>query len=700
MEAPPGGQDEGQYFAAGTPAHEKELDDVFAGLGRQASTRIPHAVEVRDLVPHAANSIGRRSASSEDKAAPGSTKRPRTEAPGADAAPPGREDTKPAASIPSAAAATSQPRLPPPFNPVKNESAPAAAPAPSRPAPVVARQPARRTVIAFSMAGLPAFVIAGKRHGPTVCALTVLSVLLRESGMSAEDSGKYVVDSVDLVRKKQAWAKSRAARLVAGRREIRSLNEARRTASHSVLVPSRPLAESISGLAVADVLYSLHRQGADGTPFSMSRPSVGERPLRCWRRERCGGGADFARLQALRVMRGAAKRFKRAWKSDAALLVAWAMLARRANRTGASELDASRRDHAWRLVLRAAEARERAMSGPCIAPRPTRRPRIQPPEDRNRAVHVVLPRGAVAAASRALEDDLGAGAGRAVAGALTFDLETHVVSPHGLVLWRAPRDLARRYSGGVSSASLFEAAQLWTDGSVTPLAGTADSEGGWQAHVEIDRSEPGDALDSLLRVYWRYAARRARSTGRLTPVMTHEALRGLVRTGVRGLDRPRERDLDASTRSQAARRSSIQALARGYASTTPLEGTWFVVRQPVAVGALRDATISASRCVEAPSRHRRDSCPSHDDVGGFFFDFEAVRTASSDRDAPRRPRRRRRFPSRGPPYQRRCPTTGPTTRSTRFTRSEAPARGRCALRCARSRTTRPRPRRPLCTATR
>ena len=32
--------------------------------------------------------------------------------------------------------------------------------------------------------------------------------------------------------------------------------------------------------------------------------------------------------------------------------------------------------------------------------------------------------------------------------------------------------------------------------------------------------------------------------------------------------------------------------------------------------------ISASRRVEAPSRHRRDSCPSHDDVGGFFVEFE------------------------------------------------------------------------------
>ena len=38
---------------------------------------------------------------------------------------------------------------------------------------------------------------------------------------------------------------------------------------------------------------------------------------------------------------------------------------------------------------------------------------------------------------------------------------------------------------------------------------------------------------------------------------------------------------------------------------------------------LADAgAISASRCVEAPSRHRRDSCPSDEVVGGFFFGFE------------------------------------------------------------------------------
>ena len=33
-----------------------------------------------------------------------------------------------------------------------------------------------------------------------------------------------------------------------------------------------------------------------------------------------------------------------------------------------------------------------------------------------------------------------------------------------------------------------------------------------------------------------------------------------------------------------------------------------------------------------PSRHRRASSPSSDEVDGFFFDFEAIRTASSELD--------------------------------------------------------------------
>ena len=46
--------------------------------------------------------------------------------------------------------------------------------------------------------------------------------------------------------------------------------------------------------------------------------------------------------------------------------------------------------------------------------------------------------------------------------------------------------------------------------------------------------------------------------------------------------------------------------------------------------------ISASRCVETPSRRRRASSLGEEVVGGLFFDVEAVRTASSEYDAPRR----------------------------------------------------------------
>ena len=41
---------------------------------------------------------------------------------------------------------------------------------------------------------------------------------------------------------------------------------------------------------------------------------------------------------------------------------------------------------------------------------------------------------------------------------------------------------------------------------------------------------------------------------------------------------------------------------------------------------LKDVRISASRRVEAPSLHSNDSCPSHDEVGGFSFAEEAIRT--------------------------------------------------------------------------
>ena len=67
-------------------------------------------------------------------------------------------------------------------------------------------------------------------------------------------------------------------------------------------------------------------------------------------------------------------------------------------------------------------------------------------------------------------------------------------------------------------------------------------------------------------------------------------------------------------------------------------------RDIVIVGYAREAmdtetfrkNIVRSRRPAVPSRHRRASCPSSDEVGGFCFDSEAVRTASRDRDAPRR----------------------------------------------------------------
>ena len=40
----------------------------------------------------------------------------------------------------------------------------------------------------------------------------------------------------------------------------------------------------------------------------------------------------------------------------------------------------------------------------------------------------------------------------------------------------------------------------------------------------------------------------------------------------------------------------------------------------------RDGAVSASRRVETPSRPRCDSCISDEVVGGFFLDFEAIRT--------------------------------------------------------------------------
>ena len=59
-------------------------------------------------------------------------------------------------------------------------------------------------------------------------------------------------------------------------------------------------------------------------------------------------------------------------------------------------------------------------------------------------------------------------------------------------------------------------------------------------------------------------------------------------------------------------------------------------RLPTARVDLRGNLASASRGAAAPSRHRRDSCPPGEVVGGFFSDFGAIRTEVSDSDAPRR----------------------------------------------------------------
>ena len=49
----------------------------------------------------------------------------------------------------------------------------------------------------------------------------------------------------------------------------------------------------------------------------------------------------------------------------------------------------------------------------------------------------------------------------------------------------------------------------------------------------------------------------------------------------------------------------------------------------VPFGDVKEVNIPASRGAAAPSRHRRDSCPSDEVVGGFFFDFEAIRTETA-----------------------------------------------------------------------
>ena len=43
---------------------------------------------------------------------------------------------------------------------------------------------------------------------------------------------------------------------------------------------------------------------------------------------------------------------------------------------------------------------------------------------------------------------------------------------------------------------------------------------------------------------------------------------------------------------------------------------------PIVLCDAKDGTISASRRVETPSRHRRDSCPGEEAMGGLWSKFE------------------------------------------------------------------------------
>jgi pyrophosphate--fructose-6-phosphate 1-phosphotransferase len=67
-----------------------------------------------------------------------------------------------------------------------------------------------------------------------------------------------------------------------------------------------------------------------------------------------------------------------------------------------------------------------------------------------------------------------------------------------------------------------------------------------------------------------------------------------------------------------ARGESVPRDAFGHVKLDKVQpGAYFAKQFAEKLGAL-----AASCCVETHSRHRRDSCPSDEVVGGFFFEFE------------------------------------------------------------------------------
>ena len=83
---------------------------------------------------------------------------------------------------------------------------------------------------------------------------------------------------------------------------------------------------------------------------------------------------------------------------------------------------------------------------------------------------------------------------------------------------------------------------------------------------------------------------------------------------------PREVDESSSKAKGMAQAAALKNKAKAEPKARPAapnESGWW---------RMEDLSISASHCVETPSRHRRASSPGMMEVGGFFLDFEAVRT--------------------------------------------------------------------------